>query len=51
MKSEFQLADSIAKSSRANKDEKVHKNNAASATIEKCGPAAAVMRTTSDHRS
>jgi hypothetical protein len=42
MKSELQLADSLAQIPRANKDEQVHKKNAASAIIEKCGPAAAV---------
>jgi hypothetical protein len=42
MKSELQLAKSIAQISRANKGEQTHKKKAASATIEKCAPAAAV---------
>jgi hypothetical protein len=42
MKSELQLLDSLAQIPRANNDEQVHKKAAASATIEKCSPAAAV---------
>jgi hypothetical protein len=42
IKSELELADLLAHISRANKDEQVHKNAAASATIEKYGPAASV---------
>jgi hypothetical protein len=42
MKSELQLADSLAQISRANKAEQALKKAAASATIEKCGPTAAV---------
>jgi hypothetical protein len=41
-KREIQLAYSLAQIPRANKDEAVHKTTAASATLEKCGPAAAV---------
>jgi hypothetical protein len=42
MKSELQLADSLAQISRANKAEQALRKAAASANIEKCGPAAAV---------
>jgi hypothetical protein len=42
MKCELQLFDSHARIPRASRDEQVHKKAAASATIEKCGPAAAV---------
>jgi hypothetical protein len=42
MKSELQLADSLSQISRANKAEKALKKAATSATIAKCGPAAAV---------
>jgi hypothetical protein len=39
MKSEVQLTDSLAHICRANKDEQTTKETAASATIEKSGPA------------
>jgi hypothetical protein len=42
MKSELELLDSLAQIPRANKDEQAHKKDAASATIEKCGTAAAL---------
>jgi hypothetical protein len=37
------VVDSLARIPRANRDEKVHKKAAASATIEMCGPAAAIQ--------
>jgi hypothetical protein len=40
--SELQLADSVAQISHANRAEQALKKAAASAIIEKCGPAAAV---------